>query len=161
MNVTNDPIVELPGDKSDFLVAGNPTIPAFVHDSLEWNLGRLPFAEEEAFNVASILGTTAVLREQATKQNILYRLRSAKIIHLATHGSASGGFLAFTSSFPTPKSGVADTEHILIFPSEIETLNISPALVVLSSCDSGQGQVKAEGVIGMARAFYQLEHILC
>ena len=153
MNVTSDPIVELPGDKGDFLVVGNPTIPAFVHDTVQWNLGRLPFAEKEALNVASVIGTTPVLREQATKQSILYRLRSAKIIHLATHGSASAGFLAFTSSFPIPKSGVAETEHILIFPNEIETLNISPALVVLSSCDSGRGQVKAEGVIGMARAF--------
>ena len=41
----------------------------------------------------------------------------------------------------------------MIFPKEIKTLNISPALVVLSSCDSARGQVKAEGVIGMARAF--------
>ena len=153
MSVTSDPIVELPGDKSDFFVVGNPTIPAFVHDTVQWNLSRLPFAEKEALNVTSILGTTPVLREQATKQSILYRLRSAKIIHLATHGSASAGFLAFTSSFPIPKSGVAETEHILIFPNEIETLNISPALVVLSSCDSGRGQVKAEGVIGMTRAF--------
>ena len=153
MSVTSDPVVELPGEKSDFLVVGNPTIPVFVYDTVQWNLGRLPFAEKEAVNVASIIGTTPVLREQATKQSILYRLRSAKIIHLATHGSASAGFLAFTSSFPIPKSGVAETEHILIFPNEIETLNISPALVVLSSCDSGRGQVKAEGVIGMARAF--------
>ena len=84
-------------------------------------------------------------------------LRSAKIIHLATHGSASAGFLAFTSSLPIPKSGLAVTEHILIFPNEIETLNISLALVILSSCDSGRGQMKAEGVIGMAREFL-LEH---
>ena len=77
-------------------------------------------------------------------------MRLAKIIHFATHGSASTGFLAFTSSFPIPKSGVAETEHIL---NESETLNISLQLVVLSSCDLGQGQVKAEGVIGMARAF--------
>ena len=62
---------------------------------------------------------------------------------------------------PHSQHPVADTEPHLIFPSEIETLNISPALVVLSSCDSGRGQVKAEGVIGMARAFfYQLEYIL-
>ena len=81
---------------------------------------------------------------------MLYRLRSAKVIHLATHGSASAGFLAFTSSFPVSKSGLAEKEHILIFPKEIETLNISPALVVLSSCDSARGAVKAEGVIGMA-----------
>ena len=126
MSVTSDPIVELPGDKSDFLVVGNPTIPAFIHDTVQWNLGRLPFAEKEALNVA---GTTPVLREQATKQSILYRLGSA-------HGSVSAGFLAFTSSFPIPKSGLAETE-LLIFPNEIETLNISPVLVVLRSCDSG------------------------
>ena len=117
----------------------------------------MPYAEKEAISVASIIGITPVLREQATKQSILYQLRSAKVIHLATHGSASAGFLAFTSSFPLSKSGLAEKEHILIFPREIETLNISPALVVLSSCDSAQGQVKAEGVIRMARAFLSAE----
>ena len=153
MSITSNPVVEIPGDKSDFLIAGNPTIPPFMYDSVQWNLGRLPYAEKEAISVASIIGTIPVLREQATKQSILYRLRSAKVIHLATHGSASAGFLAFTSSFPLSKSGLAEKEQILIFPKEIETLNISPALVVLSSCDSARGQLKAEGVIGMARAF--------
>ena len=153
MSMTSNPVVEIPGDKSDFLIVGNPTIPPFMYDSTQWNLGRLPYAEKEAISVASIIGTIPVLREQATKQSVLYRLRSAKVIHLATHGSASAGFLAFTSSFPVSKSGLAEKEHILIFPKEIETLNISPALVVLSSCDSARGLVKAEGVIGMARAF--------
>ena len=153
MSVTSNPVVEIPGDKSDFLIVGNPTIPQFIYDSTPWSLGRLPYAEKEAISVASVLGTIPVLREQATKQSVLYRLRSAKVIHLATHGSASAGFLAFTSSFPVSKSGLAEKEHILIFPKEIETLNISPALVVLSSCDSARGAVKAEGVIGMARAF--------
>ena len=153
MSVTSNPVVEIPGDKSDFLIVGNPTIPQFMYDSTPWNLGRLPYAEKEAISVASVLGTIPVLREHATKQSVLYRLRSAKVIHLATHGSASAGFLAFTSSFPVSKSGLAEKDHILIFPKEIETLNISPALVVLSSCDSARGPVKAEGVIGMARAF--------
>ena len=153
MSMTSNPVVEIPGDKSDFLIVGNPTIPPFMYDSIQWNLGRLPYAEKEAMSIANIIGTIPVLREQATKQSVLYRLRSAKVIHLATHGSASGGFLAFTSSFPTSKSGLAEKENILIFPKEIEALNISPALVVLSSCNSARGQVKADGVIGMARAF--------
>ena len=153
MSMTSNPVVEVPGDKSDFLIVGNPTIPPFMYDSTQWTLGRLPYAEKEAISVANIIGTVPVLREQATKQSVLYRSRSAKVIHLATHGSASAGFLAFTSSFPISKSGLAEKEQILIFPEEIETLNISPALVVLSSCDSARGQVKAEGVIGMARAF--------
>ena len=58
MSITSDPIDELPGDKSDFLVVGNPTIPVFVHNTVQWNLDRLLFAEKEALNVASILGTT-------------------------------------------------------------------------------------------------------
>ena len=153
MSMTSNPIVEVPGDKSNFLIVGNPTIPPFMYDSTQWNLGRLPYAEKEAISVANIIGTVPVLREQATKQSVLYRLRSAKVIHLATHGSASAMFLAFTSSFPVSKYGLAEKEHILIFPKEIETLKISPALVVLNSCDSARGQVKAEGVIGMARAF--------
>ena len=153
MSVTSNPVVEIPGDKSDFLIVGNPTIPQFMHDSTPWNLSQLPYAQKEVISVASVLGTIPVLREQATKQSVLYRLRPAKVIHLATHGSASAGFLAFTSSFPISKSGLAEKEHILIFPKEIETLNISPALVVLSSCDSARRPVKAEGVIGMARAF--------
>ena len=153
MSMTSNPVVEIPGDKSDFLIVGNPLIPPFMYDSTQYNLSPLPYAEKEAISVANIIGTIPVLREQATKQNVLHRLQSAKVIHLATHGSASGGFLGFTSSFPISKSGVAEKEHVLIFPKEIETLNISPALVVLSSCDSARGQVKAEGVIGMARAF--------
>ena len=51
------------------------------------------------------------------------------------------------------RSGLAGQEHILIFPKEIESLNSTPALVVVSSCDSARGEVKAEGVIGIARAF--------
>ena len=151
MSMTSNPVVELPGDKSDFLIAGNPTISPFMYDSTRCNLGQLPYAEKEAMSVANIIGTIPVLREQATKQHVLYRLKSAKVIHLATHGSR--GFLAFASSFPTSKFNLAEKEHILILPKEIETLNISPALVVLNSCNSARGQVKAEGVIGMARAF--------
>ena len=32
-------------------------------------------------------------------------------------------------------------------------MTISPALMVLSCCDSGRGMVKADGILGMARAF--------
>ena len=32
MNMTSNPVVEIPGDKSDFLIAGNPTIPPFMYD---------------------------------------------------------------------------------------------------------------------------------
>ena len=140
MSMTSNPVVEIPGDKNDFLIVGNPTISPFMYDSVKQEFGKLLHFEEGAIAIASMVGTIPVLREKATKQSILYRLRSAKVIHLATHGSAM--FLAFASSFPVSKSGLAEKEHILIFPNEIETLNISPALVVLSSCDSARGIAK-------------------
>ena len=100
MSMSNNPVINIPGDKNDFLIVSNPTILSFMHDSIQWNLGQLLYAEKEAISVASILGIIPVLREQVTKHGVLYQLRSAKVIHLATHGSASAGFLAFTSSFP-------------------------------------------------------------
>ena len=39
MSMTSNPVVEIPGDKSDFLIVGNPTIPPFMYDSMQWNLG--------------------------------------------------------------------------------------------------------------------------
>ena len=148
MSMTSNPVVEVPGDKNDFLVVGNLTVPPFMYDTKLWNLPQLPDAEKEAIDIASITGTIPVLRGQATKQSVLDQMRSFnhKVIHLATHGSPK--FLVFTSSFPVSTSGLAEKEHILIFPEEIETLNISPALVVLSACNLARGQVKAEGIIG-------------
>ena len=70
MSMTSNPVVvEIPGDKSVFLIVGNPTVPPFMYDSTQWNLGRLciPYTEKEAISVASIIGTIPLLREQATK----------------------------------------------------------------------------------------------
>ena len=51
MSVTSNPMVEIPGDKSNFLVVGNPTVPPFMYDSTQWNLGQLPHAEKEAIQL--------------------------------------------------------------------------------------------------------------
>ena len=133
-------------------VVGNPTIPIFTYNNEEWNLGKLPHASREAEWVSHILNCTPILHEQATKTAVMMRIMNAKVIHLATHGSASAGFLAFagmTTSFGSP----IESKNVLIYPEEIEKFNITPALVVLSSCDSGRGIVKADGIQGMARAF--------
>ena len=120
---------------------------------MQCNLGRLPFAEAEAKLVSSILHTTSLVGVHATKQGVLYRMRNAKIIHMATHGSGSAGFLAFSSSFPLGKDGCAKSEEILIHPSDIEGLKLSAALVVLSSCQANRYSGYNDSVMGMAGAF--------
>ena len=132
-------------------VVGNPTIPRFKFNNDDWDLGKLPHATKEAEWVSHILKCNPILHEQATKDAVMMRLMNAKVIHLATHGSAASGFLAFAGMNSTKEA--IDAKKVLIYPEEIESLNISPALVVLSSCDSGRGVFKADGIQGMARAF--------
>ena len=133
-------------------VVGNPTIPPFKYNDDEWNLGKLPHATKEAEWVAHILKCKPILHEQATKSAVMMRLMNAKVIHLATHGSAVAGFLAFAGMAASLNQSV-DAKQVLIYPEEIEKFSITPALVVLSSCDSGRGVFKADGIQGMARAF--------
>ena len=133
-------------------VVGNPSIPRFQFNNEDWDLGKLPHATKEAEWVSHILQCNPILHERATKDAVLMRIMNAKVIHLATHSSAVAGFLAFAGM--TSSSGEAvEARKVLIYPDEIESLNISPALVVLSSCDSGRGVFKADGIQGMARAF--------
>ena len=145
-------IVHLPMDPHDMCIVGNPNIPQFKYKNEVWNLGKLPHAKREAQSVARILKTTPILDAQATKSAVLMRIFNAKVIHLATHGSASAGFLAFGMMVPRLNK-LPDAEGVLLYPEEVEKLNICPALVVLSSCDSGRGTFKADGIQGMARAF--------
>ena len=144
-------VVQVPADSQNMCVVGNPTIPTFMYNGEKCNLGKLPFATREAEWVANTLKTTPILHEQATKNAVLMRIMNAKVIHMATHGNASAGFLAFAGM--SSRNGAAEAKNVLLYPEDIEILNISPALVVLSSCDSARGTVKADGILGMARAF--------
>ena len=145
--------VHVARDRNKFCVVGNPSIPAFTVGGKTWSLGKLPFATEEAEWVSYILGCRATLHEQATRSVVMMMVAGARMIHIATHGSAVSGFLAFASLDSGGSSDPVDEKSVLIYPEDIEKMAMNPALVVLSSCDSGRGTVKADGVLGMARAF--------
>ena len=134
-------------------VVGNPDIPMFEHNGEEWNLGRLPHAATEAEWISYILKTSPLLDQQATKKAVVNHMMSANIIHIATHGSAVSGFLAFAGVNASFRGAQSDSKDVLLFPSEVEQLSIHPALVVLSSCDSARGTVRADGIMGMGRSF--------
>ena len=161
INQSPDIKVDLGGDSRDFCIVGDPNIPPFYHNGELWSLGRLPHARKEAEWVAHALNTTPVLGDQATKSSLLIRLMNAKVVHIATHGSASAGFLAFSSFAVHANERLAGRNqvhgsNVLLYPEDVEKLTFSPqhpALVVLSSCDSGRGVLKADGIQGMARAF--------
>ena len=59
------------------------------------NTTRLPHATDEAKGISRLLKVQPLLHEQATKVAVVTKLGPAQVIHIATHGSAISGFLAF------------------------------------------------------------------
>ncbi|MGJ5676367.1 MAG: CHAT domain-containing protein [Nostochopsis sp.] len=126
-------------------------------------LNPLVKAEEEADNIAQMLNTTAIVGEQATEANILKQLPKARLVHLATHGlleygsqdSASfGNDLGIPGAIalaPDTSSSVKDDG--LLTADEIINLPLNAELVVLSACNTGEGKISGDGVIGLSRSF--------
>ena len=118
-------IVTVPDVEGSFLIVGNPTNSSFE---------PLPDAEREATFIANLLGTDPILHEEATKGIVLYKMKSAKIIHLAVHGP---DYLAFSK----PEGDMCMAyQGWKLYPCEVETLDILADLVVLSSCGSEKSQ---------------------
>ena len=121
------------------LVVGNPIMPSF-----DPPLRPLPGSEGEAKGIGTILQVAPLIGAQADKQKVIALMKTAPIIHLATHGlldTIKGdipGAIALTNGFLT--SG------------EIFDMQLSANLVVLSACDTGRGDLTGEGVVGLSRS---------
>ncbi|HEY9888109.1 MAG TPA: CHAT domain-containing tetratricopeptide repeat protein, partial [Candidatus Obscuribacterales bacterium] len=132
------------------LVVGNPTMPPVL--SLP-PLTPLPGAEVEAVAIADILQTEAILGSAATEAHITAAMPQANVIHLATHGLLD--YVDTRDRLPIPgaialtPSATADG---LLTAREIAALPLQAALVVLSACDTGLGEVTGDGVVGLSRS---------
>ncbi|XP_078354560.1 tetratricopeptide repeat protein 28-like isoform X2 [Oculina patagonica] len=134
------------------LIVGNPDVgEVHLHGCLR-NISRLPCAENEAKMVARKLGVKALLGQQATKQAVLDVINSVSLIHFAAHGDAERGEIALAPSIRIPNM-IPQEEHYLLTMSDISKVQLRAKLVVLSCCHSGRGQIRTEGVVGIARAF--------
>lgn len=108
-------------------------------------LPPLPFAREEVQMISRVLGSTPLIGIQATKDEVLKRLDSVALVHFAAHGSMEAGEIALA-----PQNG--DMDFILTM-KDVKRVQMRARLVVLSCCHSAHGEIKAEGVVGIARAF--------
>ena len=140
------------------IVVGNPTMPSvtLVAGASRQELAPLPNAEKEAKKIAKLFNTQAIVGGAATKANVLPKLQQAKLIHLATHGlleysSRSGGIQ--TEVPGAIALAPAGNDDGLLTAREIFDLNLNAELVVLSACDTGQGRVTGDGVVGLSRAW--------
>lgn len=137
------------------LVMGNPTMPTVPLTDPPYKLAPLPGAETEAIAIAQQLGTQPILGKQATKATLIPQMEKAGIIHLATHGLlddykqlGTPGAIAIT-----PTDEKQDPLSGFLTSGDIFEMKLKADLVVLSACNTGQGRITGDGVIGLSRSF--------
>jgi CHAT domain-containing protein len=120
------------------------------------SLGPLPEARQEARSVVSRLGgdSLLVVGGDATERFIkTAELNRFRILHLAVHAVVDEQHPERSALLLAPG---ADDEDGLLQIREIVNLDLRGRLVILSSCSSASGtMVEGEGVMGLARAFFQ------
>ena len=127
------------------LIVGSPKV--------DW-LPPLPGARREAEMVGRLVGVLPLVEEEATKQEVLQRISSVSLIHIAAHSNAERGEIAL-SPIPTPMSrnAIPPQKAYVLTMADISRVKVRAKLVVLSCSHSGSGHIRAEGVTGIARAF--------
>ena len=134
------------------LIVGNPDVGEVIFKGRLTSISRLPYAEKEAIMVGRKLGVEPLIGQQATKQAVLEAMNSVALIHWAAHGDSERGEIALAPSFRPPNSILREGLYLLT-ASDISQVQLRAKLVVLSCCHSARGQIKAEGAVGIARAF--------
>ncbi|CAH3188723.1 unnamed protein product [Porites lobata] len=103
--------------------------------------------------IGEILHTVPLVGKQATKDEVLRRISSVALVHIAAHGEMETGEIALAPKTTSSSVNPARKEDYLLTMKDVLKAQIRARLVVLSCCHSGRGEIKSEGVVGIARAF--------
>ncbi len=115
-------------------------------------LTNLSGTVREVEEISNIVTGNFFLGKEATESNFKKNASKYQVLHLAMHGLVDDKYpenskLIFTSS----NDSIQDNSlHVY----EIYTMNIPSDLVVLSACQTGEGQLEqGEGILSLSRAF--------
>ena len=133
------------------LIVGDPDVGRVRYKGRKMKFSRLPCAGNEAVMIGQLLGVQPLLGQDATKRAVLERLPSVGLVHFAAHGNTERGEIALSPV--RSANGIPKEEDYLLTMPDIAQVQLRAKLVVLSCCHSARGQIRAEGVIGIARAF--------
>ena len=137
---------------SGVLLVGDPCVKEITNEQGEVILSSLPYAKEEVNTIAEMLGAVPLTGNKATKVEVLKRIGSVALVHIAAHGSMETGEIALAPN-PERISKVPEQKDYMLKIADVHAAKLRARLVVLSCCHSAQGKVTAEGVVGIARAF--------
>ncbi len=160
------------------VIVGNPVMPTYTPapGRPPLDIGPLPGAEAEAKAIAALLNTSPLTGAAATKSAVMGQARSARYVHLATHGilddvtgegqrSVNPHVREMTAAQMEQREGGGQKtpgmlalapgggDSGMLMADEIAQASIGADLVVMSACDSGRGAINDDGVIGLSRAW--------
>ena len=133
------------------LMVGDPDVGWVLYKGSKVYRSSLPSAREEARMLGRILGAQTLLGKEATKQAVLHSIHSKSLVHFAAHGNPKTGEIYLAR--PISIDGTPQEEDYLLTMADISKVQLRAKLVVLSCCHTADGEIRAEGVVGMARAF--------
>ncbi|CAH3169539.1 unnamed protein product, partial [Pocillopora meandrina] len=149
-------IADCPDDyhkSSGALLVGDPWVSEVTNSEGKKVLEQLEYAEKEVEMIGKILNITPITGRQATKREVLKRLSSVSLVHFAAHGCPETGEIALTPDLDRISTVPTEKEDYILTIRDVLNVQLRAKLVVLSCCHSGRGEIKAEGVVGIARAF--------
>jgi CHAT domain-containing protein len=107
--------------------------------------GRLPFAVQEAQEIAQVWGQAPLIEEQASLARIQAQAPACRLLHLATHGSFRADNPLFSGLW------LADGWLTTL---DIFNLKLRASLVTLSACETGRSVLGGgDELLGLMRAF--------
>ena len=134
------------------LIVGDPEVGEVNWKGWRKTVKPLPCARKEAKMIGRLLGVQPLIGNQATKQAVRERINSVSLVHFAAHGNAERGEIILVPPVRTDSRLPRETDCLLTV-GDISQVQLRAKFVVLSCCHSAKGQIKVEGVVGIARAF--------
>ena len=145
-------------NKTGVLLVGDPCLQKVQKPKFK----QLKYAKEEVEMIGKILNVSPLTGTEATKDEVLKRIKSVALVHIAAHGRKETGEIALAPNpgweenqdkrLKSKNKGPREEDYILKI-SDVQEVRLRARLVVLSCCHSGRGELKSEGVVGIARAF--------
>ena len=135
--------------KTGALLVGDPCFKDIIYQGRR--LVQLPGARKEVEMIGRILNVCPITGEIATKHEVLKRISSVALVHIAAHGKMETGEVILAPNTTRDNPQPQEKDYLLTMKDVIEA-GLRARLVVLSCCHTARGEVMAEGVVGMARA---------
>ena len=142
-------ITDCPADfhkRTGALLVGDPCLEEVLYKGRK--LVQLPCAKKEVEVIGQILGIAPLVGEEATKAEVLKRLSSVALVHIAAHGRMGTGEI-FLAPNPTRATPRPEEEDYLLTMRDVSQAEIRARLVALSCCHSATGEVRLKGWLAL------------